>query len=96
MSILRLTPPLVCWSAGGALLVSHYGPLAVVNPFRLLLAMVTALRYLVRSLLGVQVGYALFPITSEQSLNAVAGLFGLGGWVLLFVVIMLMEGAAKI
>ncbi|MFB6153578.1 MAG: hypothetical protein ABEJ27_04940 [Halodesulfurarchaeum sp.] len=96
MTLFRLTPPLVLWVVGGALLVSQYGPLAILNPFRLLLAMVAALRYLVRSALGVEIGYSLVPITGEQSLNAVAGLFGLAGWILLLIVIMLVEGAARI
>ena len=96
MTLLRYSPPIVLWVIAGALLTSYYGPLAIANPFRHLLAMVEALRYLVVLFVGTQSTSPLLPIATEQSVNTVAGLFGLAGWLTLVIVILVREGAADI
>jgi len=96
MSLLRYTPPFFFWLLGGAVLASYYGPLSVLNPFRHLLSMVEAMRYLVGTLVGSGVSYTLVPVETVNSIDAIAGLFGLVGWAALFVVIMVRYGATEI
>lgn len=96
MSLLRYSPPFFFWSVGGAILVSYYGPLSILNPFRHLLAMVETVEFTVSMMLNPTAPYQLFPIATEQSLNAVAGLFGLVGWFLLMVAILFRYGAGDI
>ena len=96
MTFRKYSPPFFFWVVAGAILTSYYGPLATLNPFRHLVAMAQALQYLVHLFLGTQPLHRLFPIASEQSLNVLAGLFGLGGWLTLVIVILLREGAADL
>lgn len=95
MSLLRYTPPFLLWATGGAIIVSYYGPLSILNPFRHLLAMVETVRYIVGVMFYPQAPYPLFPVATEQSLNALAGLFGLAGWFVLMLAIFVRYGAGE-
>lgn len=96
MTFLRYTPPVALWAVGGAILTNVYGLLSLVNPFRHLLSMVTAMRYLVQWLLGPGVPYPLVPIESTAALETIAGFFGLAGWFTLLIVIFARYGVADI
>lgn len=96
MTLWRYSPPFVFWVVGGAILVSYYGPVSILNPFRHLLSMVEAMRYAIQTMLGTQPPYQLFPIATEESLNTVAGIFGLAGWLTLMIVILVSYGATDI
>ena len=96
MTILRYTPPFALWLVGGAVLTSYYGPLSILNPFRHLLSMVTAMRFLVQWLLGPGVPYRLLPIETVEAVDAVAGFFGLAGWFALMIAIFARYGVGDI
>lgn len=96
MTILRYTPPVALWAVGGAILTNVYGPLSVVNPFRQLLSMVAAVRFLVEWLLGPGVPYPLLAFGRAAALETLAGFFGLAGWFALLVVIFARYGVADI
>lgn len=96
MTLLNYAPPFLFWMAGGAILTSYYGPLAALNPFRHLLAMVEAMHFGIQTLLGSGTTYRLLPIATEQSLNAVAGFLGLAGWFALLVAIFVRYGVMEI
>lgn len=96
MTIMRYSPPFALWVVGGAVLTSFYGPLAILNPFRHLLSMVAAMRYLVQWLLGPQPPFPLLPIETVEAVDAVAGLFGLAGWFMLMIAIFVRYGVTDI
>lgn len=96
MTVLRYLPAFLCWVIGGSLLVSFYGPLAILNPFRHLLAMVETIEFTIAVLVADQAPYQLLPIATEAGLNAIAGIFGLVGWFSLMVAIFLDYGVTEI
>lgn len=96
MSLDGYAPPVIFLMDGRALLVSYYDPLSIINRLWQLLSMVEAVEYTIHLLLGSQTTYALLPITSEQRLNVVAGIFGLFGWLILMVTIFLRYGDTDI